>query len=604
VSYTSRKKLPLDGKSVGEVYLRRIEASRRSRAFLVKADEQFQPITWEQVHDDVAKIYRHLETANLKKGDAVIIFSHTCYEWVVTDLAILAFGAVTVPLYESSTAEDIAHILKNSGAKLVFVESKKLTRPLIEAFNLLKKQLPIVSYSSEVDKIEEQQITAWNELTHPSDIKALNKRIQKSVAETSSEDMASIIYTSGTTGKPKGVVLTHGNFVCSLRGVINHIKIDGRHSSLCFLPLAHVFGRFESMLAVFAGVTVAFAENVASLSKNLKEVRPSFLVSVPRIYEKIHDKIQSQISGKPKFQQDLFHWAVEVGRKVVMLESENESVPIKLNLKHKVADQLVLKKIREQFGGNIAFTASGGAPFAPALCAFFHACGVHILEGYGLTETLGPILANQLDDYRFGTVGKPIKELNIKIAEDGEILLQGPVVFKGYYNNPKATKDAFTEDHWFKTGDIGQIDDRGFLKITDRKKELIITAGGKNIAPQKIENQVKMSPFISQCVAHGDKKKYISALVTVNEPELKNWLKNEGIKLENGEAITEHKSIVKLIGGEISHANESLARYETIKKFKILPKDFSIESGELTPSLKVKRRVVQERYKDILESLY
>jgi long-chain acyl-CoA synthetase len=357
------------------------------------------------------------------------------------------------------------------------------------------------------------------------------------------------------------------------------------------------------MAPIFAGITLAFAENMNTIAANIAEVRPSILISVPRIYEKIHAKIVSEVESGSPVKRAIFQWAVATGREVARRRAFGDAVSPLLLAKFQVADRLVLSKVREKLGGNLRFTISGGAPLSKDLCEFFHACGVQILEGYGLTETSAAAFANQPSRYMFGTVGLPLEGVEVKIASDGEILLKGPMVFDGYYNDPEATAEAFV-DGWFKTGDIGEIDSRGFLRITDRKKELIVTSGGKNIAPQKIENLLKERRFISNAMVYGDKRKYLVALVTLNEADIKSWAKQQGIAFGSYAELVEKLEVHKVIQEQVAAVNAELASFETIKKFKILPEDFTVENGFLTPSLKLKRKVITKHHQPLIDAMY
>jgi long-chain acyl-CoA synthetase len=349
---------------------------------------------------------------------------------------------------------------------------------------------------------------------------------------------------------------------------------------------------------------MAYAESLNSISQNLVEVRPTLLISVPRIYEKVYAKIQADVASAPPMKQKIFNWAVNIGRQIAKMRSEQFPIPVTLLAKYQIADRLVFSKVRTKMGGRIRMTVSGGAPLAAELCEFFHACGVKILEGYGLTETTAAIAANFPGDYRFGTVGKPLGDSEFKIAPDGEILVRGSVVFKEYYRDAAATKASFTEDGWFLTGDIGEISDRGFVKITDRKKELIVTSAGKNVAPQKIENLLKSQRFISQVIVCGDKQKFLGALITLNQEDMSNWAKMSGISFTTFEELIKKDTVVKLISDKVKTVNSQLASFETIKTFKLLSQDFTTETGELTPSLKLKRKVILSKYQSYVDELF
>lgn len=593
----------IEGHSLADAYLRRIEISRKERVYLVKKDGQYKDVLWEDIHSQILGIFGSYRTLGIKKGSKVAILSNTRPEWTIADIATFSSGAVTVPVYPSSSVDDVRYILEHSEAELVFADDETQCRKLHEVFEKTKRPIPVVHFS-ELSPISGLNTTCFGKFAAYEGSKELEKAFQTAARAVMPNDLASIVYTSGTTGVPKGACLTHSNFTSGIRAVITEVEITNQDVGLTFLPFAHILGRFESLSPIFCGVTLGFAESINSVAQNIQEVRPTFMISVPRIYEKIYAKILGEVQNKPDFSRNIFHWALEVGKQVARLRSEKMPIPILLMLKFKIADSLAFQKIRAKLGGRIRITASGGAPLSPEICEFFHACGIKILEGWGLTETLGPIVVNHPNDYRFGTVGKPMKGLEIKIARDGEILVRGPMITREYYKNPGATQEAITPDGWFATGDIGEIDDRGFLRITDRKKELIVTSAGKKIAPQKLENSLKTKRLISNAMVYGDKQKYISALITLNEEEIKSWAKAQGIAFGSYSELTENPKLVAWIDSEVESVNGVLASFETIKKFKILPHDFTTETGELTPSLKLKRKVISEKYKSVIEQMY
>jgi long-chain acyl-CoA synthetase len=481
---------------------------------------------------------------------------------------------------------------------MVFVEDTVQLHKVQEAFGRAGKKIPLLLFSGSAPGIK-----GFEELS--SEDKMTAQFLQKCALSVKPSDMATIVYTSGTTGVPKGAVLTHSNLASEIQGVMQAVRFLPDDITLTFLPFAHILGRVESLLPIFSGITLGFAESINSVPQNLGELRPSILVSVPRIYEKIFSKIQSEIAAAPKIKQRIFNWAVSVGRQMARSEQAGGGGgDWVLKGKHKVADRLVFEKIRNKLGGNIRFTVSGGAPLSAELCEFFHACSVRILEGYGLTETTAAVTCNRLEEYAFGTVGKPVSGTSIRIAEDGEIQIQGPLIFKEYFKNPEATRESFTPDGWFCTGDIGEFTERGFLKITDRKKELIVTSGGKNVAPQKLENLLKTNVYVSNAMVYGDKQKYIVALLAPNEPELLKWARERGMAADSITAILAHPDAQKLYELAVQAANENLASYESIKKFKIVAQDFMIETGELTPSLKIKRKVITAKYKKLIDQMY
>lgn len=594
----------VDGKTLSEIYLKRIQLTPEGTAYSSKKNGLYQAVTWRELHSKVLGIYHSYRKMGIEAGDRVAILSNTRPEWLITDLANLCSGIVTIPIYQSNTPEDVAYLIEHSEAKLVYAEDEVMVKKLEAAFTLKKRNIPVVAFNTPVSSINGAPPIPFEEFAAPIHNKTIEDEFKANAESTLPDTIASIVYTSGTTGQPKGVVLSHFNFLGELRAIVQSFTLGSEDTTLAFLPFAHILGRVESLLPLIAGTTLAFAENINTISQDLVLAKPTVLVSVPRIYEKIYSKIQSEVASQPKSVQALFNWAIDTGRKVARLQSEHQHIPFYLEIKFKIADQLVLAKIREKFGGRIRMTVSGGAPLSAELCEFFHATGIKIVEGYGLTETTAAVSVNRPDDFSFGTVGKPLGNTEFRIAADGEIQTRGDMVFREYYKNPSATSEVFTEDGWFCTGDIGEITHRGFLRITDRKKELIKTSGGKYIAPQKLENLLKGSRFISQAMVYGDREKYVVALLTLNDGEVKKWATAQGISFTVYEDLIKDSKILELLDKEVGETNKHLANFETIKKFRILPRDFTIEAGELTPSLKLKRKVCSERYKDYIQSLY
>jgi long-chain acyl-CoA synthetase len=606
---TESKKTPaspgivLDGKTLVEVFLKRVALTPDHRAFLTKQSGSYQPIAWKEVHEQSLGCFEALQTHGIKKGDRVAILSNSRPEWFIADMAIQTLGAVTVPVYQSSTQEDIAYILQHSGAKLVFAEDSAQAEKLEKLFQSSLAPLPVIFFSAPKKPFPFAS-QLFSEVSAARDREASALAQSETVASIVETDTASIVYTSGTTGQPKGARLAHSCLAAEIRSITQEIELTSEDMCLTFLPFAHVLGRVESLVPLMSGISLAFAENVSTVFANMQEVKPTILMSVPRIYEKIYAKILSDVGAGSDYKKKLFDWAVETGRATVRARSVGNSVSLVQQLKHQVADQLIFSKVRSKLGGKLRFTISGGAPLSQELCEFFHACGVKILEGYGLTETTCAIAVNRPNDYRFGTVGRPLAWTDFRIADDGEIQVRGPAIFSGYFENEAATKEAFTEDGWFCTGDIGEFAESGFLKITDRKKELIVTSGGKNIAPQKLENLLKQIPLVSNALVYGDKKKYLVALLTLSEPETKKWAKARGIAFTDFSELVRAPELAAHFDLAVKTLNKSLASYESIKRFHLLANDFTLESGELTPSLKLKRKVITHHYLETLESLY
>lgn len=583
-------------------------------AIKFKQSREWQEIGWTDYRQAVEEMAVALIDMGLKPGDKIALFASSRYEWTLIDTAALSQGLIVVPIYHTMTAEELQFILTDSGATVLFTENAnllKIFRECEEACSQIRRVITM-----DAVKASAKEKTGAKPAEALADVRAHGKvRHAECVSEWKRRmdalkisDPATIIYTSGTTGKPKGVLLSHLQVASEVNEAFPFCGVNHHDVTLTFLPYSHIFGRIELWGSLAFGFTLAFAESIEKIRANLTEVKPTIMMAVPRIFEKIYLAIQSQIETNP-LRKRLFTWALEIGRTIGALKIARRPVPLRMIPSFEIADRLVLTKVRDAFGGRLRFAVSGGAPLNSDIAHFFHACGVLVLEGYGLTETTAAVCVNTPFDYVFGTVGKPIGDVQIKIAADGEILLKSDKVMTEYYNNPEATKEAF-EDGWYKTGDIGEITPTGQLKITDRKKDLIKTAGGKYVAPQKLEGMLKLNVLLSQVHIHGDQRKYISALITLDPVNLRQFAKDRGLSVPDvGDAeglakLSQNPAVQDSVRKAVAETNAQLASYETIKRFVILPKDFSIESGELTPSLKIKRRFVDQKYKQELDSMY
>jgi len=593
--------------TLAKLFWSRVEKSADKPAQMFKQGGTWKTLTWREVGEAVREVALGLITLGRGKGDTVALLSTSRPEWVQADFAIFSAGCVTVPVYPSYPPDLIAHILNDSAARTIFVEDAAQLAKVLEA----RAKTPQLEHIIVMSGYEAQQppkaVMTWQTLRRlgRDNAEAHKSTLAERVATTRPEDLATIVYTSGTTGPPKGVMQTHGNHIAAQAAGEKSTPVEEGWVHLLFLPLAHSFARLESFLGVNHGLTTAFAESMDKLRDNLIEVKPHFICSVPRVFEKVYAGVLAKAASGSGLKQKIFHWAVKVGRDVSRHQQRGQPVPAGLELKRKIAHKLVFSKLHAGLGGRLRWAVSGGAPLSRDIAEFFHAAGILILEGYGLTETCPALTFNRVDHFKFGSVGKALDGIELKIAADGEILGRGAnVATRGYFKQPEATAEVFESGGWFHTGDIGRVDEEGFLFITDRKKDLIVTAGGMNIAPQNIENMLKADPFISQVMVHGDRRPYPVALITLNPDELTKFAREQGVLTSDPAALVKHPKIVERVSRTVEEKNTNLQSYAKVKKFAILPVDFTPEGGELTPTLKVKRKVVSEKYKKELESLY
>ncbi len=596
-------------KTIGQAIIEMGKRDSQKPAVKYRQDNHWQSLSWQQYLSEVESLGAGLLKLGIEPDDKVGLMSNTRFEWGVCDLAILGCHGVTIPIYQNNVPDDIVYIINNSGAKIFFFENHYL----FKIWNDIKEKCLSVKWAVSIEPIETLGSAAEAD---PSiiDFQSLKKTgsellgkeplcFQRKCESLLPTDIATIVYTSGTTGVPKGAVLTHTQIMSEVSEVIPICGVTHEDTSLCFLPLAHVMGRVEHWAHVEIGFTLAYAESIERIRPNLLEIKPTFIVAVPRIFEKIYTSILGQVST-PGLRSNLFKWAVQVGKRVSEFKQTRQTIPVDLLTQYIAAKKLVLNKVTDAFGGNIRFAISGGAPLSKEISSFFHGAGILVLEGYGLTETTAAIAVNTPFLYQFGTVGKPVGDVKIKLDDDGEILIRSDKVMKEYYNNPEATAEVFTADGWFRSGDIGEFTESGCLRITDRKKDLIKTAGGKYIAPQRIENLLKLNPIIGNVLIHGDEKKYIVALVTVDRQYVENWAKQNKVPYKKWQELTLKAAVVDLVRKAITDTNRQLASWETIKKYLILPQEFTIEGGELTPSMKVKRKALDKKFVHEIQSLY
>ena len=595
--------------TLARMFWERVERSGDRPAQQFKHGAGWTTITWREVGQTVRELALGLLALGRAKGDSVALLSSSRAEWVQADFAIFTAGCVTVPVYPSYPPDLIAYIVNDSGARTIIVEDPAQLAKVLQA----REKTPNLEHIIVIGDYDAPQppkmVMTWESLRRLGRENvgsgALGSALAERVASTRPTDLATIVYTSGTTGPPKGVMQTHGNHIAAVTASKQATPVEEGWVHLLFLPLAHSFARLESFLGVAHGLTTAFAENLDKVGENLRETRPHFICSVPRVFEKVYGRILAGVEAGSPAKKKIFSWAVSVGRDVSRHQQRGQPVPTTLELKRKIAHKLVFSKLHAALGGRLRWAVSGGAPLSRDIAEFFHAAGILLLEGYGLTETCPVLTFNRPDRYRFGSVGQTLPGVQVQIAADGEILARGPnIATLGYFKQPEATHEVFGADGWFHTGDIGTIDGDGFLFITDRKKDLIVTAGGMNIAPQNIENLLKADPFISQVMVYGDRRPYPVALITVNSDELSKFAREQGILTSEAAAIVKHPKVVERVGRTVEEKNTQLQSYARIKRFTVLPTDFTLDGGELTPTLKVKRKVVSQKYQDAIEELY
>jgi len=570
-----------------------------------KSGDRWEEVSVPEFRDKVRWLSTGLYELGVKPGDRVAILSENRPEWTIADFAILAASAVTVPVYPTLLGWQIEYILNDAGTVAVICSTKEQLDKVLE----IGSHVPSLHNIIVCDPAQppaEGVLTFAEVVARGRAFEEKNGRswFDQSRASRKPEDLATLVYTSGTTGNPKGAMLTHGNIASNVVAVRANVPFQAGDVALSILPLSHILERMVDFLYLYKGGTIAYAENVNKVADNLQEIKPEFFAAVPRLFEKMRMRIMDNVATAPPARQKIFHWALKVGEERLPYRVEGKSLPLGLKLKSALADKLVFSKIIARLGGKVKYVVSGGAPLSQELAAFFIGAGVEILEGYGLTETSPVISVNRPDKRRLGTVGPIIDGVEVKIASDGEILSRGPHIMRGYWNNPEATAQAIDQDGWFHTGDIGEIDKDGFLKITDRKKDIIINAYGKNIAPQPLEALLKSSPYIGTPVLIGDRRKFLTALIVPNFEKLERDAATAGIEVKSRDELVSDGRVKAMIQDEIDRFNQNLDRQEKIRRFALLPRDFTIEDDEITPSLKVKRKMIDKKYKHIIDQLY
>jgi long-chain acyl-CoA synthetase len=587
-----------------DVFIEVARSHKRPDTLNYKHNDRWVSISSDEMLERAKLIAAGLHAIGVRRGDRVALLSESRVEWTLTDAGSIFAGAIDVPIYPTLTPPQVCYILNDSGACVLLLANR-------EKFIELKDVLGECPQVQHVIFFDEEGITGDDGLTL-AQLEEKGRELvarepdytERSIKNTKPDDLATIIYTSGTTGEPKGVMLTHSNLVSNLIDSSGHLSFGEHDTALSVLPLSHVFERQAMYMYLYKGMAVYFAESLQTIGPNLREVRPTVLVGVPRIFEKIYARIRERAAEAGRLSAAMLAWSVSVAREYAEYVIAHKPVPSSLKLKHSIASKLVFSKWQSAFGGRMRLLVSGGAALPEDLSYIYIGAGIPIVQGYGLTETSPVITTSTIEDNRVGTVGKAIPNVDIRIAEDGEIEVRGPNVMRGYYNKPEETRAVFTEDGWFKTGDIGALDEDGFLRITDRKKELFKTSGGKYISPQPIEQAIKGSRFVNQVVLIGSERKFPAALIVPIWEQLESYCKLKGIEVKSRRELCSHPRIIDLMQRQVDGLTPNLAKYERIKKVALLENEFTIEGGELTPTLKVKRRVIDQKYRDVIEGIY
>ena len=592
----------MESKTISQMFYNTVSKYANKDLYYHKVDGDWVGIKGSEIKDIVEKIIKALRfSENLSSENVGIISTNSPY-WGMCDYGIICSGCTTVTIYPTLIAPQIEYILKDSNTKVLFAEDSEQLDKILSIWDNCPELNKVVvldnSYSGENDKIV--NLDSFLSIGEKSEGDGSSL-----IVDSNPDDLLTLIYTSGTTGNPKGVMLTHDNLISNIKGIYHELKFDDNDRFLSFLPLSHVFERMGGHFTTFSmGCSVYYAESIDTVADNLGEVSPTVVLSVPRLYEKMYSRIVEGLKTAPSIRRKLFYWAIGVGKEVLLYNSKNKSIPTGLKIKHSIANKLVYSKVQARVGGALRFFISGGAPLSQEIAEFFASVNITILEGYGLTETSPVLTSNTPEFLKYGTVGKTLFNVKVKIAEDGEILAKGPNIMKGYYNKEQATNEAIDSEGWFHTGDIGKFDDEGYLKITDRKKSILVTSAGKNVAPAPLENALATSVYIEQVMVIGDKRNFISAVIVPSIDSISAYLDSKGKSVSSPQAMIDHSLVVELIDNEVARLMENFSNYERVKKVALLAEPLSIEKGELTPKLSIVRKVVLENYNEEIDNLY
>jgi len=587
--------------TISQLFLNTVKTYIKDDLLLYKKEGRYVPISTREFAEKVKHFSLGLRELGLGAGDKMIILSENRPEWAISDIANLCLGGITVPIYTTLVPDQIKYIIDDSDAKIVLCSQPDLW----EKVWAVKAELTKVTHYISFDPGSPEGTLSFEEVIKKGKQAEKNnpELFEKGALEVKPSDIASLIYTSGTTGLPKGVMLMHSNFISNVITCAPILPFSDKDTAMSLLPLSHVYERMVEFVYLYKGCTIGYGEGFDAIPQNLLEIRPHIMALAPRILEKFYAGVMDNVLASSGLKRKIFYWALKVGRKYSQRKLNNQPISGMLNFKRNLASKLVYSKIIDKTGGRVRFFVSGSAPLSKDIAEFFYAMGLVVLEGYGLTETSPVISLNTFDKLRFGTVGPPIPGVEVKIADDGEILTRGPHVMKAYYKKEEATREVFDGD-WFRTGDIGHIDEDGFLVITDRKKDIIVTSGGKNVAPQPIENLLKINPYIENVVVIGDRRNFISALVVPNFEKLGEYARSNNIPFEKLSDLVKDERIRNFMEAEIDRATPNLASYEKIKKISLMDMDFEQERGEVTPTLKVKRNIIEDKYKNVIDAIY
>jgi long-chain acyl-CoA synthetase len=572
-------------------------------AIRYRQNDVWREISWNGLGEQVRAAAKRLLAMGVKEGEMVSIFSQNCPEWIVADYAILCIRGVSVPIYATNTPKQAEYVVDEAEIGIVFAGAQEQYDHIRAMHGGSPKLKRIIVFNEGVNLDGAANAVYFKDFLEEGRRAGGDAEIDERLKRASMDDLATLIYTSGTTGEPKGVMLHHANFYHSFLAHKKRLEVSDRDVSMCFLPLSHIFERAWTHFALSQGMVVNCCDDTAKIVKYMQQVKPTIMCAVPRFYEKIYATVFEKLESAPPLKKKLFLWAIKVGEQAFLLRKEEKPVPPILNIKHKIAVALVLKKIQGVVGGRIRFFPCAGAPLSKKIEEFFHAAGVTIAYGYGLTETCATVTCHEKYHFRPGTVGKPIPGVEVRIGEAGEIQVKGGTVTKGYYKKPEATAEAFTADGWFRTGDVGVIED-GFLTITDRIKDLMKTSGGKYIAPQLVETLIGNDYYVDQVSIIGDLRQYVTALIVPAFDPLEEYSRKNGIPFSSREELIQNPEIIIFYEKRIRENTKELARYETVKKFRLLSQAFTQENGEMTPTMKLKRKVINEKYRTVIEKMY